>query len=61
MTAVGVASPRAHGQAMTMTAVNAMSAMLSDDPIKKNQMRNVRIATAMTAGTNQAEILSANA
>ncbi|EKD92889.1 MAG: hypothetical protein ACD_28C00314G0001 [uncultured bacterium] len=56
MMAVGVANPRAHGQAITITAVKAMSAKDNVDPAIKYQPRPVNSATMITAGTNQDEI-----
>ncbi len=51
MTAVGVASPRAHGQAMTRTAT-ALRMPASQLPVPKPQAASVTSATATTAGTN---------
>ena len=59
--AVGVASPRAQGQAITITAVNAIKAKESVAPSRKYHTPNVAMATIITAGTNQAEIRSATA
>ena len=55
--AVGVASPSAHGQAMTSTAMPATSAGSSPDPVS-HQIANVRAAIPTTTGTNTALILS---
>ena len=57
--AVGVANPRAHGHAITITDVNAIRANESPAPKKKYQTMNVNAAKIKTAGTNRAEILSA--
>ncbi len=59
MIEVGVASPSAHGHAITMTAVNAMSATVSVDPSTTYQTMKVSIAEIITAGTNHIEIRSA--
>ena len=63
ITAVGVARPMAHGQAMTSTATMFIRARVklstseftgSGGP-KKYQPRNVNSAMLITAGTNTAE------
>src|SRR3990167_3229380 len=59
--AVGVARPKAQGQAITITAVKAIKAKDKVDPNTKNQTTKVNAAIAITAGTNQAEMLSATA
>ncbi len=59
--AVGVAKPSAQGQAITITAVNAIKAKESVAPSTKYHTTKVMIAKIMTAGTNHAEILSATA
>ena len=59
--AVGVASPNAHGHAITITAVNVMRANARGAPRTKYQMINVRMAMLMTVGTKYADTLSANA
>ncbi|EKD46585.1 MAG: hypothetical protein ACD_67C00162G0002 [uncultured bacterium] len=56
---VGVASPSAHGHAITITDVNAISENASVAPRAKYHTPNVKIAIPITAGTNHAEILSA--
>ncbi len=55
--AVGVASPRAHGQAMTSTdtAANRLS---SSTPVSANVIAKVTTAIAITVGTKMALILS---
>src|SRR3989344_4582493 len=59
--AVGVAKPKAHGQAITITAVKAINAKDNVAPSTKYQTVKVMIAKTITTGTNQAEILSATA
>ena len=58
--AVGVAKPRAHGQAMTITAEKYSSDAVSPAPTMKNHTRNTNNAMMITVGTNTADILSAN-
>ena len=58
MSAVGVASPSAHGQAMTSTAT-AWTSACSSVP-SASQTPNVTSATPITAGTNTADTLSAS-
>ncbi len=56
---VGVARPMAHGQAMISTATPETSAKLSaGSGPNMSQTKTVSAATAITAGTNQAVILS---
>ena len=59
MIAVGVASPRAHGQAMISTATAAVNADAADSPTPSQKPR-VATARAMTIGTNTAEMRSAS-
>eukprot|EP00123_Amoebidium_parasiticum_P017272 comp23779_c2_seq1/m.41236 comp23779_c2_seq1/g.41236 ORF comp23779_c2_seq1/g.41236 comp23779_c2_seq1/m.41236 type:complete len:313 (+) comp23779_c2_seq1:1163-2101(+) len=73
MTAVGVARPRAHGQAMTSTVMRKLKARrkgvkpmgMSSGPSTKcathSQTAKVMVAMTMTAGTNLLAILSATA
>ncbi len=56
--AVGVASPRAHGQAMISTATAAVNSAPVGAPVP-SQNPSVATARAMTMGTNTAEIRSA--
>ncbi len=60
MIEVGVASPKAQGQAITKTAVMLISALvkLPGAPMKY-QPRKVKAATPTTTGTNLLEIISA--
>ena len=60
MIAVGVASPSAHGQAMTSTATAGVRAATRLACRAKYQTRNVSRATPSTAGTKKAEIVSAS-
>mmetsp|Transcript_61810 Transcript_61810/g.146297 ORF Transcript_61810/g.146297 Transcript_61810/m.146297 type:complete len:219 (-) Transcript_61810:3343-3999(-) len=53
MMAVGVARPRAHGQAMTSTAT-ALRIAASQLPVPSPQPSSVRAAMPMTTGTNTA-------
>ncbi len=57
--AVGVASPSAHGQAMISTATAAVNAAVGPSP-SASHTASVPSASAMTAGTNTAEIRSAS-
>lgn len=57
--AVGVASPNAQGQAMTMTAAKYIIADWKLAPNQKYRMKNVAIAIKITTGTKTDEILSA--
>ena len=57
--AVGVARPRAHGQAMIRTATPAVNAVAAVSPVPSQNPRVPR-ARAMTTGTNTAEIWSAS-
>ena len=59
MIAVGVARPRAHGQAMISTATAAVNATDGSSPTP-SQNPSVATARAMTIGTNTAEIRSAS-
>ena len=56
--AVGVASPRAQGQAMINTATPAVKAVAAVSPVPSQKPR-VPMASPMTIGTNTAEIWSA--
>ena len=56
--AVGVARPRAQGQAMTSTATDAVSAFWTEAPAT-SQPTSVRAAIPRTAGTNTPEMRSA--
>jgi len=58
ITAVGVARPMAHGQAITSTAT-ALSRAAARLPVAIIQPANVRTAIPRTAGTNTAAIRSA--
>ena len=58
MMAVGVASPSAHGQAMTSTATARMMAVSSPVPPHSHQPRKVPSAITITTGTNTALTLS---
>ena len=57
--AVGVASPKAHGQAMTSTATKEMSPRDGEPAISHNTKASTAIPNTM--GTNTEEILSASA
>lgn len=57
--AVGVARPSAHGQAMMSTATAAVNAACSPPPVSVHTA-NVPIASTTTTGTNTAEIRSAS-
>ncbi len=57
--AVGVASPRAHGQAMISTATAAEKAA-STSPLSTSQPTSVSSASTSTTGTKTAEIRSAS-
>ena len=56
--AVGVASPKAHGQEITRTETAAFSAMLNGFPVSSHTIR-VTMAMLMTIGTKTPLILSA--
>ena len=63
--AVGVANPRAHGQAITnvdtRTIIASSVELYCPYPSEKNiQASDARIAQTTTNGTNTAEILSTN-
>ena len=58
MMATGVASPSAHGQLITRTATARESEVPMSEPSSDHTMK-VTAATAITAGTNIPEILSA--
>ena len=60
MRAVGVASPRAHGQAITMTAEKYTIAVPKLAPMRKNRTKKTINAIPITDGTKIADILSAN-
>ena len=60
MIAVGVASPIAHGQAMTTTLMNAVSASVSlGSGPNVTQIANVTAATTRTNGTKTSAMRSA--
>lgn len=59
MSAVGVASPSAQGQAMISTATAAVKAAVSPQPVP-SQKPKVATASAMTTGTKTAEMRSAS-
>lgn len=71
MTAVGVASPRAHGHAMTITLMpNNIAVTNTDVPgnvfvtpkrVSRSQTTNVSTPAAMTNGTNTPDTRSAKA
>ena len=58
MIATGVASPSAHGQLITSTAIPLASANPMLCPARSHTM-TVTAATAMTTGTNTPDTLSA--
>lgn len=57
--AVGVASPKAHGQAITITAAKYKSDTEKETPSIKYQTTKVKRAIIITVGTKTADILSA--
>ena len=57
--AVGVARPRAHGQAMIRTATAAVKAVVADPPVP-SQKPSVPTARTITTGTNTPETRSAS-
>ena len=57
--AVGVANPKAQGQAITITEVKAIKAKDKEAFKKKNQTTKVMMAKIITVGTKIAAILSA--
>ncbi len=57
--AVGVASPRAHGQAITMTAMKFSIAAVNEMSNTKYQVRKVITANPITIGTKTDATLSA--
>ena len=59
ITAVGVASPNAHGHAMTSTATNRSIAGVNPSPTQSHHARNVTKAIPMTTGTNTLATASA--
>ena len=59
MIAVGVARPRAHGQAMISTATAAVNATAGSSPVP-SQKPSAPTAMVMTIGTNTAEMRSAS-
>jgi hypothetical protein len=59
ITAVGVASPRAQGQAITITLQASSKAFSKVQSKTKNQTINVTIERRITVGTKIFEILSA--
>lgn len=58
--AVGVASPSAHGQAITITAAKYNNEDSNPAPTIKNRIQKVSRAKRITVGTKIADILSAN-
>jgi hypothetical protein len=58
--AVGVASHKAHGHAITITAEKYKSAVSKLAPTRKYRIKNTTIAMPITNGTNIDDILSAN-
>ena len=58
--AVGVASPKAHGQAITRTATSRIMEGINS-PVSPHQLKKVRNAMAITDGTNTAATRSAKA
>ena len=56
--AVGVASPKAHGQAITITLTAKSIASTAVAPRNEYQMIKVKMAIIITAGTKILEILS---
>ena len=60
MMAVGVANPKAQGQAMTSTAVAVINEVVNPASPMKYQPRNVSRAMPITAGTKMAETRSAS-
>ena len=59
MMAVGVASPRAHGQAITRIAIATWRAKTKLSPLAKYQNKKVIKAIVITAGTKTPATLSA--
>ncbi len=59
MIAVGVASPKAQGQAITKTAIAILNAKTNPDPERRYHEIKVNRAITITAGTNQLDTLSA--
>ena len=59
MMAVGVASPMAHGQAITRTAIANRKAVRKSLERTEYQTAKVAAASSITIGTNQAETVSA--
>src|SRR5699024_8196616 len=60
MIAIGVAKPRAHGQAITKTEIAIVKANVRDSPPIKYQPSPEIIDNPITTGTKIPEILSAN-
>src|SRR5699024_12262172 len=60
MIAIGVAKPRAHGQAITKTEIAIVKANVRDSPPIKYQPSPETIDNPITIGTKIPEILSAN-
>ena len=52
ITAVGVASPKAHGQAVTRIATKRSIAGVNPAPMRNHHTRNVTTAIPVTIGTN---------
>ena len=59
ITAVGVASPNAHGHAITSTATNRSIAGVNPSPTNTHHARNVAKAIPITTGTNTLATVSA--
>jgi hypothetical protein len=59
ITATGVASPSAHGQAIISTEISTVNASLKS-PVPMSHAVPASMARAMTTGTNMPEILSAS-
>ena len=59
MMAVGVANPKAHGQAITNTEIVMVNEKIQVSCPKKNQASPAKTAKTMTIGTNTPETLSA--
>ncbi len=58
--AVGVASPKAQGHAITSTDINIVSAKVTLSPPIKYQARPERTASIITIGTKYPDIISAS-
>ena len=60
ITAIGVASPRASGHAITNTVMASVNAKSSALPTHQNQTANVRSPTTIAAHTSHCEARSAS-